>query len=249
MGLRIIERVREEYGGDPDAHIAEEINPFTNPSKVKKALQGDVETGSTPDGVPFSYADDEEAIGGGFLVDDDGDLNGGGFLPEGHDEVEVPRGDGELTIEDARVLIDSGTLNGSTPMTLDVLHHEPPDTDDSEEAAVEADLDEKVTVKKVSTSGKKAAATISGSKHKTPTKSPKGRAAPKRKAARKSETALKSRFFEHESDEDDKSDQGNVISKEVAVMKPAKRKSAAKKTNVEDKRGPSTRASARKSTQ
>ena len=37
MGLRIIKRVREEYGGDAD--VPEAMNPFTNPSKVKKTLQ------------------------------------------------------------------------------------------------------------------------------------------------------------------------------------------------------------------
>lgn len=247
MGLRIIEWVREEYGGDTDAHIAEEMNPFTNPSKVKNALQADVETGSTPNGGPFSYADDKEGIGGGFLADDDDDINGGGFLSEGHDEVEVPRREGELTIEDERVPGDSGALNGSAPMTLDVVHHGPQDTDDSQGSPVEADLDKEVTVlEKVSTNRKRAAATISGSKHNVPAKSARRRAAPKRKAAKKSETALKSHFFEHESDKDDQSDQGNSTSEEVAVKKPAKRQSTARKTNIE---GPSTRASTRKSTQ
>ena len=248
MGLRIIERVRKEYGGDTDAHIAEEMNPFTNPSKVKKALQPDVATGSTPNGGPLSYADDKEGIGGGFLADDDDDLNGGGFLSD--DEVEVLRKEGELTIEDERVPGDSGALNGSAPMTLDVVHHGPLDTDDSQGASIEADLDEEeIVLEKASTNRKKAAATISDSKHGVPTISAKRRAAPKRKAGRKSETALKSHFFEHESDEDDQSNQGNLTSKEAAVKKPAKRQSTARKTNIEDGTGPSTRASTRKSTQ
>lgn len=247
MGLRIIERVREEYGGDADAHIAEEMNPFTNPSKAKKVLQSDVQTSLTPNEPLFSYPDDKEGIGGGFLVNDDDGFIDGGFLSEGHDEVKVPSGDGELTIEDERVLVDSGIMNGSTPMTFDAVQYGP---SDSEGASVEADLDEKATVlRKTSTSGKEAAATASDSEHNILTKSPKGSAAPKRKAARKSETALKSHFFEHESDGDYNSNQGNVTRKEVGVKKPAKRKSTAKKTSVEDKTGPSTRASARKSTQ
>ena len=249
MGLRIIERVREEYGGDTDAHIAEEMNPFTNPSKVKKALQADVETGSTPNGGSLSYVDDKEGIGGGFFADDDDDLNGGGFFSEGHDEVEVPRGEGELTIEDERVLGDSGALNGSTPMKSDVLHHGPLNTDGSQGSPIEADLDEEVIVlEKASTNRKRAAASTSGSKHDVPSKSTKRRAAPKRKAGKKSESALKSHFFEHESDEDDQSNQENLTSKEVAVKKPAKRQSTARKTNIEDGSGPSTRASTRKST-
>lgn len=231
MGLRIIERVREEYGGDADAHIAEEVSPFTNPSKAKKALQADTGAGSTRNQGPSSYADDKEAIEGGFLSDDDDDLDGGGFLPEGHDEVDVPRRAGELTIED-----EKSPSNRSPPMNSRAVNRGPLDTDDSDGGLTEADFYDKVTVpKKASTNGKKAATTTSG---------PKGnnerRAAPKRKAARKSETALKSHFFEHESNEDDNSNRGNLTSKEVAVKKPAKRKIN------KDESGPSLRT--RKST-
>lgn len=226
MGLRIIERVREEYGGDADAHTAEEVNPFTNPSKAKKARQAETGTGRKPYRGPFTYADDKEDIGGGFPADDDA-LDGGGFLPEAHDEEEVPRRASELTIEDGGGPVDRDALNDTPhapPMTSDVVNRGPPDTDDSEGALTEADKDDKVTLPKEAwTIGKKAATTISGPNGKVPTNSPKGRAAPKRKAARKSETALKSHFFEHESDEDDNSDEGSLPSKAVAVKKPAKR--------------------------
>ena len=218
MGLRIIERVREEYGGDADAHVAEELNPFTNPSKAKKALQ------LTPNRHLVSYADDKEDIGGSFLIDDD-DLDGGGFLPEGYDEVEVPREVGELIVEDERSPADSDPLNGSPVMNSGTANRGPPVTDDNEETLTEADLDDRETVpKKASKNGKKAATTVAGPKGSVPTNSPKRREAPKRKAARKSETALKSHFFEHESDEDDNSDRGSLTSKAVAVKKPAKRK-------------------------
>lgn len=225
MGLRIIERVREEYGGDADAHVAEELNPFTNPSKAKKALQGDTGTDSTLNRGSFSYADDNEDIGGGFLADDD-DLDGGGFLLEGHDEVEVPRRVGELTVEDERGPVESDPLNGSPLMNS--ANCGPSDTDDSEGAQTEAGLNDKVTVsKKASTNGKKAAATIRSRdpNRNVLTDSLKRRVAPKRKAANKSETALKSHFFEHQSDEDDNnSDRGSLTSMRVAVKKPAKRK-------------------------
>ena len=222
MGLRIIERVREEYGGDAEAYVAEELNPFTNPSKAKKALQGDTGTDSTLNRGSFSYADDNEDIGGGFLADDD-DLDGGGFLLEGHDEVEVPRRVGELTVEDERGPVDSDPLN-SSPL-MDSANCGPPDTDDSEGAQTEAGSNDKVTVpKKASTNGKKAAATIRDPNGNVPTDPPKRRAAPKRKTANKSETALKSHFFEHKSDKDDNSDRGSLTSMRVAVKKPAKRK-------------------------
>ena len=38
MGLRIIERVREEYGQDVDAHLKEGMNPFTNQNKSSKSI-------------------------------------------------------------------------------------------------------------------------------------------------------------------------------------------------------------------
>ena len=51
MGLRIVERVRDEYGEDVDGHVKDEINPFTNPKQASKKGQ---DTG-----------------GGGFIVDDE----------------------------------------------------------------------------------------------------------------------------------------------------------------------------------
>lgn len=234
MGLRIIERVREEYGGDADAHIAEEMNPFTNPSEAKKARQAGTGTGPTPERGPTPYADDKQEFGGGFLAEDeDVEGGGGGFPREGHDEVEVPRRACELTIENQA---DGGPLNGSPSMNSDVADRGPPHTDWSERAPTETDLDDKVTVpKKASTNGKKAATRISGPKENVPTNSPTRRALPKRKAARKSETALKSHFFEHESDEDGNGNRGS-LTKDVAVKKPAKRKSN------RDGLGPSLRA-------
>ena len=78
MGLRIVERVREEYGEEEGAHLKEEMNPFTNRNKKPRSepVNGTVEN--------------ENEMGGGFLPDiDEGTLEGGGFFPEGHDEEEV----------------------------------------------------------------------------------------------------------------------------------------------------------------
>ena len=116
MGLRIIQRVREEYGGDVDAHSAEEVNPFTNPSRARKALQADTSLGPTLTGVPFSYIEDKD-IGGGFLAEED-DPDGGGFLPKGHDAVEVRRRAGQLTIEDEKAPVGSDSLSGSPSADL-----------------------------------------------------------------------------------------------------------------------------------
>lgn len=230
MGLRIIERVREEYGGGDDAHIAEEMNPFTNASKankVKKALQAETETGSTPDQDPSSYANGKEATGGGFLADDDDDdddvvAKGGGFLAEGYDKVEVPHRAGELTIEDER-----GLSSPSSLVRSEVVNDEPPDIGVSDRSLIETDLDDKVLVtvpKNSSMNRKKAARTTSTLEGNIPGNAPNRRAAPKRKAATKSETALKSQSLENDSAEADDSDREKLMSKGSAVKKPTNEK-------------------------
>ena len=230
MGLRIIERVREEYGGGDDAHIAEEMNPFTNPSKankVKKALQAETETGSTPDQDPSSYANGKKATRGGFLADDDDDddvvAKGGGFFAEGYDKVEVPHRAGELTIEDER-----GLSNSSSLVRSEVVNDEPPDIGVNDRSLIETDLDDKVLVtvpKNSLMNRKKAARTTSTLEGNIPGNAPNGRVAPKRKAATKNETALKSQSLENDSAEADDSDREKLMSKGSAVKKPTNQKS------------------------
>ena len=228
MGLRIIERVREEYGGGDDAHIAEEMNPFTNPSKakkVKKALQAEIETGSTPDQDPSSYANGKEATRGGFLADDDDDddvvvAKGGGFFAEGYDKVEVPHRAGELTIEDER-----GLSNSSSLVRSEVVNDEAPDIGVNDRSLIETDLDDKVLVtvpKKSSMNRKKAARTTSTLEGNIPGNAPNRRAAPKRKAATKSETALKRQSLENDSPEADDSDREKLMSKKPTNEKTGK---------------------------
>ena len=71
-GLRIIERVRDEYGGDADAHIREEMNPFTNQNRKQKRRKEEAVGGEPSNSVDHDLA-------GGFLPDDE-DIAGGGFL-------------------------------------------------------------------------------------------------------------------------------------------------------------------------
>ena len=237
MGLRIIQRVREEYGGDVDgAHSAEEVNPFTNPSRARKALEADTWLGPTLTGVPFSYIEDKD-IGGGFLAEED-DPDGGGLLPKGHDAVEVRRRAGQLTIEDEKAPVGSDSLSGSPSADFDVMNCGLPNTDNREGVLTEAALDDKITVpRKTPTNRKKAAATVTGSEGKVSTNLVKRRAAPKRRAARKSETALRNHFSLHESDEDDNSDGEIATSKEIAVKRSARGK------NNKDGSGPSRKRS------
>ena len=231
MGLRIIERVREEYGGGDDAHVAEEMNPFTNPSKdkkVRKALQAGIKTGSTPDQDPSSYATGKEAAGGGLFANDDDDDDddvvgqGGGFFLEGHDDMEVPHRAGELTIDDER-----GLSNSSSLVRSEVVNDEPLDIGESGRSLIEPDLDDKVLVtvpRNTSMNKRKAATTMSSLEGRIPGKAPNRRAAPKRKAATKSETALKSQSMGKESAEDDDSDGEKLMGKGSAVKKPTNQK-------------------------
>lgn len=60
MGLRIVRRVRDEYGEhDGSARLSDEINPFTNPRRAS--------------GPPA------DVMGGGFVVDDEADVEEGGL--------------------------------------------------------------------------------------------------------------------------------------------------------------------------
>ena len=222
MGLRIIQRVREEYGGDTDAHITEEINPFTNPSRAKKALQADAGTGSAPKRGPFSNGNEDS--GGGFLAHDD-DPDRGNSSPEERDAVEVRHTAGELAIEDEKGPVDSDPLNDYPSAYPDRKNRWTLKNDDCQGPLIGRDpRGKEIVPPKASTNGRKAAATVSGPKINLPVDSPKRRAAPKRKAARQSETAPKSQSFEQEDDEVYNSDGEMLESKEAAVEKSAKRK-------------------------
>ena len=242
MGLRIIQRVREEYGGDTDAHIAEEMNPFTNPSTAKKALQAETGTGSMVEGGPFSYGIEED-IGGGFLPRDD-DPDRGGFSPEGRDAVEIRHmAVGELAIEGERDPVDSKPLSGP-PSTDSVRKNRgPPRNDVCQELLIQSDLKGNAMVfPKPLTNGSEAAATVTSPKwckDDVPIDSPR-RTAPKRKAARQSETAL-SQLFEQEDDDFSNSVGEDLKSREPAVEESAKRK------KIKNGSDPSARAKKRRS--
>ncbi|TVY83096.1 DNA repair protein rhp42 [Lachnellula suecica] len=100
MGMRIVERMREEYGDDAGGDEVDALNPWTNKKKEKEADK-DVEAqrrimdqrdednagGFFPEGYEEEEPDSHQQSGF-FPVahDDDDDNNGGGFIVEGHDE-------------------------------------------------------------------------------------------------------------------------------------------------------------------
>ena len=89
IGLRIVERVHEEYGDDADAHMKEEMNPFTNKNRKTKASTTNIAAHSSKaNGHPTRDRYDEETAGG-FLPDADEDaVAGAGFFQPGHPEEE-----------------------------------------------------------------------------------------------------------------------------------------------------------------
>ncbi|MCJ1244955.1 hypothetical protein MMC30_002156 [Trapelia coarctata] len=120
MGLKIIERVREEYGNDADAHMKEEMNPFTNKNKKAK-LSNNGSTGpSNANSLHAGINTHEDTLGGGFLPDGEDDEEhgestsseivpeliedtyGGGFVPEDADleETTLPHGPKSMNTED-----------------------------------------------------------------------------------------------------------------------------------------------------
>ena len=76
MGLRVYERVHEEYG--ENKKNKDEINPFTNRSKNKRTKREAVETNATLNGQGSENVEllhdvvaDGETGGGGFIIEDD----------------------------------------------------------------------------------------------------------------------------------------------------------------------------------
>ena len=96
MGLRVVQRFREEYIDTADDYLREEMNPFTNKNKRKGNQANNGEDGQDgrqqPTEKTISNADDAHY--------DEMAVEGGGFLPPGFDEEEEPpQGKSELHIE------------------------------------------------------------------------------------------------------------------------------------------------------
>ena len=217
MGLRIIQRVREEYGQDADAHMKEEMNPFTNQNKKKKGSRADADSQFKQKEDVDSYANDDMA--GGFLAEDD--FEGGGFLPEAHDEEEIPHKQTELTIEDHDPPVE--TVSSPENPASDIQHSSPSNipsqpakpTPQSNPApnSLQPKKSQSPPTKAIPPNPRKRRhkpipSPISSDLDPTtnpPEQTPQQpkRAAPKRKAVRKSENAVKSHYFDHGTSEDD----------------------------------------------
>ena len=216
MGLRIIQRVREEYGQDADAHMKEEMNPFTNQNKEGSRADADNHLKQTEDIA--SYANDD--MGGGFLAEDD--FEGGGFFPEGHDEEQLPHKQTELTIEDHDPPAEKDSSPESTNTNIASQPAQPtPKSNPAPNSLPPKKLNKSSTKRKAIRSS--PISSDLDPPEQTPKQSKRG--APKRKAARNSENAVKSHYFNHNgSSEDDEMADEEEQSVESVIEKPVSEK-------------------------
>ncbi|KAL8867370.1 MAG: hypothetical protein Q9174_005708 [Haloplaca sp. 1 TL-2023] len=175
VGLRIVERVRDEYGASGGAH-KEEVNPFTNRKKQKKSLMADEGSGrdepmeNTVALAGRFMVDDEAApdtglkneaedMAGGFVVDDGaGSEGGGGFFPDGHDEgQEDPmQSNKHVGLEQDTTATSNGVLRSPSPQRAE------------DQAASSSGLDERPATK--SSKRRKVRATPKSSNRKKATR-------------------------------------------------------------------------------
>lgn len=215
MGLRVIQRVRVEYGGMRDAHVREEMNPFTNQKRVQanqdhgseQTLQNeDSDKGGNDRDVDLSVADEDTTIeGGGFLLEDEEEM-----------DVKQTQNTTDFLVNDNKP--SSLPLSPrTTSHTVSSYSHKDSaagDTDDTDLSAVaevsvisknkRANLDKKSEIKsKRNPATNKRKASIPPSKAASQDRGVTTRqSVPKRKAARHSQNAIKSHYFNHSGSED-----------------------------------------------
>lgn len=130
MGLRIMERVRVEYGDDGDAELD---NPFQRRGRYQAAETPKDTT--DPEGHEDHHEEADADLGGGFLLpgqdDADADLGGGFLLPGQDDDTNdfvVEHGD---EVHDPAVGVDepdepTGDVDMSSPSEEEEQEYKPP---------------------------------------------------------------------------------------------------------------------------
>ncbi len=107
VGLRIMKRVREDYGGDGNGHLREEMNPFTN-KKYRPTWESH---GNQEDGNQIG-----ENLAGGFVIDEaekaEGRSNGGGFLIDEAEEGDGRTNRGGIFADEAEAAGEGPNVDG-----------------------------------------------------------------------------------------------------------------------------------------
>ena len=95
LGLRVIRRVREEYGHGLEAHVKESTNPFTNQNQTTKISHQDQDFEDPEGRHPEPTNEKSDAQN---LSSNGDDHFGGGFLVENGEDEASPQGD-ESTVK------------------------------------------------------------------------------------------------------------------------------------------------------
>ncbi|MCJ1390008.1 hypothetical protein MMC18_002866 [Xylographa bjoerkii] len=251
MGLRIIERVQEEYGGDADGHMKEEINPFTNRKKSVKPSSAESEVPDNADDVltggflPEDQGQDKEFIHAGSALGALDDQEGGGFIIEDESLTSLSRARSSGSAETRQFeLVSTASDVGSDS------DNEPTERSDikpnmrtfSGKKSKAATRPTKSIPRATALKKGKAKPRAKKSKQKqvleaesesesepeivsraATCKTPT-RAAPERAAARKSQTSVKSHYFPDSGTDKDESSPESPESSDEVVSRPATRR-------------------------
>lgn len=170
LGLRIVERMKKEYGEELD-HLSKDVNPFTKTKPI---------AGHSENGLHDSKAlpEDHDGLEGGFVRDEDEDdtAHGGGFVFES---------------EDASVVYlhkDATQYRPQTPISLQLAHQvqeketaEDNDIDKSESNAVAVPSTQRERVPRRHGRGRGRARMSRGGRVSVTSMTPQTKSAPKQK--------------------------------------------------------------------
>ncbi|MCJ1297856.1 hypothetical protein MMC08_000644 [Hypocenomyce scalaris] len=270
MGLRIIERVREEYGGDADAHMKEEINPFTNKNKKANVPKPGKYQADSTNRTPVHFGDQDAA--GGFLPDADKSSGDDFLLPEHEEEIPRPQSGGFIIEDEAPPmgLITSLASPRAKLPSESGVHKDRSTITDNDEQPTHEQIP-KITKAPRKDPNEKSKATKSTKTKSQPPQYPgnsatsvpsddalpsdplvcspphvtkRSKAGRKPEAARKSEGAVKSIYFAHDSEDADDSGGESAGDTEDVAYKPTTK--AKLQSNVE-RNGHMTNSSTRRS--
>ncbi|KAI9843425.1 MAG: hypothetical protein M1838_002631 [Thelocarpon superellum] len=259
MGMRILARVRDEYGGDDDGGIRDEVNPFTNRNKHQKTSRPQ-DASAFPRPTENHEHDEVEAMSG-FLPD--AEQGGGGFFPAGYDEDEATQAaDHGLSIEDDGAITKTRKPSSSeTQSSHRVAQHELSGTSESEsesesESGNESENEEAEISHATRPTSTRTAPTApttpatSTRRKKTENPEPRRTSLRQRKAAEASGSRVRSRYFEPSVSDDapDDDDDDNDDDEEEEEEEEAE-EYVEKKQVVEQKRKKKSTSKTKKSPQ
>jgi len=218
MGMRIIERVREEYGDEIDEN-PDVLNPWTNKKKDKEGdkhaeaqarimqlREEDMAGGFLPEGHHEEEPDSHHASSFFPVANEEDDDQGGGFVVEGHDEEQTKPA-------------------YPTPQSLHSNAKTRPDSEEDEELE---DVESKVEALSAKKRGRPFGSTSKASSTKPKPKIPAKKATQKPTPAFGNTGKRKRRISDSEKDESSLSELSFNSASELEIPKPAPKTSGRK---------------------